>query len=1100
MTTTKPKSPARFKLGRQSSLAPESRTPTETVTEDEDEDLAASAAGIVDPTIRLMYLANEGDIDGITKMLNSGTNVDYRDIDGRTALHVAACQGRTDVVQLLLSRGAKVNSMDRWGSTPLADAVYYKNHDVIQLLEKHGAKPTIPPMHVLTDREVPEYEIHPTELDLSNSVKISKGTFHKASWRGIDVAVKTFGEEMFSDEDKVNAFRDELQLLQKIRHPNVVQFLGAVTQSNPMMIVTEYLPKGDLRQYLDRKGALMPAQAVKFALEIARGMNYLHEHKPEAIIHCDLEPPNILRDNSGHLKVADFGVSKLLVVKKTVKKDRPVTSLDSSSDETLVVGLATQCDTWLQKYTGTKSYVPFHLKEETEVPKAYVEGERPPFNAPAKSYPFGLRELIQECWDNEASKRPTFREIISVLELTSDRIARKMSWKVRLGKCLPRIRLFTKRDYVNPSSSRSSITREYTRNVRSVDIRKCCPFPGEFTGEFIQSLLPPLTVAKFRWWSHELISLHDPKPAFRQTANAEESRQCKKRSIGETTTNDHLVLHKKNIKTKKLEDYKVYNCEEQARERAKGDGECSRGIKERPGVMSSSVNKVGVRCLSYTEEELFSDSPRLVSQDCDSEFQTPRTLKVAKRKICSVRSLGKSSIDAPQCERQVRFSLQLCCSQMNRLSLCSAAEDQPPKVLSNDKTSEDMLVESRKLDHARAKSGLSCLPGPHLSLERIKDALDLERKRRVAQPNQSSISTSSEIHYRSCSSSFSQPVSLLNQLPSDPLLVEEAILDLPLNLQGELVETNGSSRSEAVENDVLLSNLVDLSSGRKHSAEPALAIDVGRPPVPSEKHHMYYPARLGLDENAFFISDTNDGECSHTINLPKQEALCQKLGSRDMVATPDGLCLYNTQSTMRLMGKDVSLGTSYSDMVTRGERIIPSDPSIDYSFLGSYAHQSWLWRTTTLGENHTTTSLDKSWNTTLLCDTSKDHFPMFCEPPQVRTYVVPDSELPPTVMYPCGSLVSCPLTDKDLYFHESGLGQQLNSVTFSHEQLPFLPEIGGLPSAYRNNGVVGLLPDIREPSFGFPFTSTTQSQLHWPQSSFDNSRFDMSSISPSELN
>lgn len=39
------------------------------------------------------------------------------------------------------------------------------------------------------------------------------------------------------------AFRDELELLQKIRHPNVVQFLGAVTQSSPMMIVTEYLPK-----------------------------------------------------------------------------------------------------------------------------------------------------------------------------------------------------------------------------------------------------------------------------------------------------------------------------------------------------------------------------------------------------------------------------------------------------------------------------------------------------------------------------------------------------------------------------------------------------------------------------------------------------------------------------------------------------------------------------------------------------------------------------------------------------------------------------------------------------------------------------------------
>ncbi|KAH0865329.1 hypothetical protein HID58_082540 [Brassica napus] len=1117
MTTTKPKSPARFKLGRQSSLAPESRTPTETVTEDEEEELAASA-GIVDPTIRLMYLANEGDIDGITKMLDSGTNVDYRDIDGRTALHVAACQGRTDVVQLLLSRGAKVNSMDRWGSTPLADAVYYKNRDVIQLLEKHGAKPTIPPMHVLTDREVPEYEIHPTELDLSNSVKISKGTFHKTSWRGIDVAVKTFGEEMFSDENKVNAFRDEIQLLQKIRHPNVVQFLGAVTQSHPMMIVTEYLPKGDLRQYLDRKGALMPAQAVKFALEIARGMNYLHEHKPEAIIHCDLEPPNILRDNSGHLKVADFGVSKLLVVKKTVKKDRPITSLDSSLRYMAPeVYRNEEYDTKVDVFSFAlilqemiEGYVPFHLKEETEVPKAYVEGERPPFNALAKSYPFGLRELIQECWDNEASKRPTFREIISVLELISDRIARKTSWKVRLGRCLPRIRLFTKRDYVNPSSYPRPLgpmeeadyegfsIREYTRKVRSVDMRKCCPFPGEFTGDFIQSLLPPITVTKFRWWSHELTSLltkspdDDPKPAFRRKANAE-STPCKKRSIGETMTND-LVLQNNKIKTKKLDDSfdaktdnKVNSCQEQARQRAADDGKCSLGNKERSRVMSPTMNNAGVRCFSYTDEELFPDSPRSVSQDCDSEFQTPGTLKVAKRKVCWVRSLDKSNVDAPQCERQVRFSLQLCCSRMNRLSLCSAAEDQPPKVLSNDKTSEDMLVESRKLNksqpvvserrlsHARAKSGPSCLPGPHLTLERIKDALDLERKRHLA-PNQSPVSTSSEIHYRSCSSSFSQPVSLLNQSPFDPLLVEEAILELPLNLQ------------------------VDLSRGRKHSAEPALAIDVGRPPVYNEKQYKYYPARLGLDEtfteNAFFISDADDGECGHTINLPKEEALNQNLSSRHMVATPDGLCLHDTQSTMRLMGKDVSVKTGYSE----GERIIASDASIDYSFLESYAQQSWLWRTTTLGESHSITSLDKSWNTTLLCDTSKDHFPMFCESPQVRTYVVPDSELPPTVMYPCGSLVSCPLTDKDLYFHESGLGQQLNSVTFSDQQLPFLPEIGGLPSAYRNNGVVGLLPDVREPSFGIPFTSTAQSQLHWPQSSFESSRFDISSINPSELN
>ncbi|KAK1402355.1 hypothetical protein POM88_001960 [Heracleum sosnowskyi] len=65
------------------------------------------------------------------------------------------------------------------------------------------------------------------------------------------------------------AFIDELALLQKIRHPNFVQFLGAVTQSSPMMIVTEYLPKGVLCAYMKEGGQLKPLKAVRFALDIA---------------------------------------------------------------------------------------------------------------------------------------------------------------------------------------------------------------------------------------------------------------------------------------------------------------------------------------------------------------------------------------------------------------------------------------------------------------------------------------------------------------------------------------------------------------------------------------------------------------------------------------------------------------------------------------------------------------------------------------------------------------------------------------------------------------------------------------------------------------
>ncbi|XWS12452.1 hypothetical protein CRYUN_Cryun37aG0089900 [Craigia yunnanensis] len=450
------KAAVRFTLGRQSSMAPErDRDEPDGKEKEEGEGEGEEIDGV-----RLMYLANEGDLDGIRELLDSGIIVNFRDIDDRTALHIAACKGQTDVVSLLLQRGANVESKDCWGSTPLADAIHYKNHDVIKLLEKHGAKPLMAPMHVNHAREVPEYEIDPKELDFTNSVHITKGTFCTALWRGTQVAVKKLGDEVITDEDKVRAFRDELALFQKVRHPNVVQFLGAVTQSSPMMIVTEYLPKGDLRAFFKRKGALKPMTAVKFALDIARGMNYLHENKLAPIIHRDLEPSNILRDDSGHLKVADFGVSKLL----TVKEDKPLTCLETScryvapevlkNDDYDTKGDVFSFALILQEMI--EGYPPFSTKQDNDVPKAYESRERPPFKAPAKHYAHGLKELIEDCWNEKPAKRPTFRQIITKLESIHNSFSHKKRWKVRPLKFFQNLEAMLKKDHSSPSSRSGS--------------------------------------------------------------------------------------------------------------------------------------------------------------------------------------------------------------------------------------------------------------------------------------------------------------------------------------------------------------------------------------------------------------------------------------------------------------------------------------------------------------------------------------------------------------------------------------------------------------------------------------------------------------------
>jgi len=116
----KPHAPAsgpatpRFKLGKQSSLAPE-RGGGEGGGASSAEGSSAQANGVM--SFQLMYLAHEGSVEGIRELLDGGADPNFRDSDGRTALHIAACEGHRDVVRILLSWKANIDARDRWGST-----------------------------------------------------------------------------------------------------------------------------------------------------------------------------------------------------------------------------------------------------------------------------------------------------------------------------------------------------------------------------------------------------------------------------------------------------------------------------------------------------------------------------------------------------------------------------------------------------------------------------------------------------------------------------------------------------------------------------------------------------------------------------------------------------------------------------------------------------------------------------------------------------------------------------------------------------------------------------------------------------------------------
>ncbi|KAJ4964950.1 hypothetical protein NE237_016799 [Protea cynaroides] len=155
-------------------------------------------------------------------------------------------------------------------------------------------------------------EISWDELQIKERVGAgSFGIVHRAEWHGSDVAVKVLSVQDFHD-DQLKEFLREVAIMKRIRHPNVVLFMGAVTKRPHLSIVTEYLPRGSLYRLIHRAAAgeiLDKRRRLRIALDVAKGINYLHCLNP-SIVHWDLKSPNLLVDKNWTVKVCDFGLSR----------------------------------------------------------------------------------------------------------------------------------------------------------------------------------------------------------------------------------------------------------------------------------------------------------------------------------------------------------------------------------------------------------------------------------------------------------------------------------------------------------------------------------------------------------------------------------------------------------------------------------------------------------------------------------------------------------------------------------------------------------------------------------------------------------------------
>ncbi|XP_059625212.1 receptor-like kinase TMK4 [Cornus florida] len=132
---------------------------------------------------------------------------------------------------------------------------------------------------------------------------------------GTQIAVKRMESVMAAGSKGLNEFQAEIEVLSKVRHRHLVALHGFCVNGNERLLVYEYMPQGTLGQHLFKYNEmgfppLTWKQRVTIALDVARGVEYLHSLAQQSFIHRDLKPSNILLGDDMRAKVSDFGLVK----------------------------------------------------------------------------------------------------------------------------------------------------------------------------------------------------------------------------------------------------------------------------------------------------------------------------------------------------------------------------------------------------------------------------------------------------------------------------------------------------------------------------------------------------------------------------------------------------------------------------------------------------------------------------------------------------------------------------------------------------------------------------------------------------------------------
>ncbi|CAJ2645772.1 unnamed protein product [Trifolium pratense] len=257
-----------------------------------------------------------------------------------------------------------------------------------------------------------EWNIDFSELTVGTRVGIGFfGEVFRGIWNGTDVAIKVFLEQDLTAEN-MEDFCNEISILSRLRHPNVILFLGACTKPPRLSMVTEYMEMGSLFYLIHvsgQKKKLSWRRRLKMLRDICRGLMHIHRMK---IIHRDVKSANCLVDKHWTVKICDFGLSRIIT-------DSPMRDGSSAGTPEWMAPELIRNEPFTEKCDIFSLGVIMWELCTLNRPWEGVPPERVVYTVANEGsrleIPEGpLGRLISECWA-EPNERPSCEEILSRL-------------------------------------------------------------------------------------------------------------------------------------------------------------------------------------------------------------------------------------------------------------------------------------------------------------------------------------------------------------------------------------------------------------------------------------------------------------------------------------------------------------------------------------------------------------------------------------------------------------------------------------------------------------------------------------------------------------